>query len=346
MQAPASIAIIGDSTVDDNKTLYKDYSLPLEFCRLLNISPIGVKGYGFFGLWRNEWSLTTGANAWTKATVSNTWDSGPLLGSTFGTGVYTGNNSNQVATWTKPTHVSVTSFDLHVIDGASSGNFSFRIDGGSWINVSNTWDQNNSYDRITITSVVNTNVEVRCANAAGTGVQTYLVGLEPHDSNSNGQTAVHAMGASSEFSYSWKRTTAGNWAAWLQTQQPRLVFLECPFTNDILFWGDPNIQTNCQSIIDVVKGYGGDVWLFCFGEQNGRNVTHQAEARTMAHNLAASNGLYIVDFYALWGNFAAANAAGYMQDDLHPSVNGNRFMAQRLLNPLFARSGQWGRFRA
>lgn len=345
MAAPASIAVLGDSVVADVDSLYGEHSVPLELCRLLDISPVGVKGYGFFGLWRDEWSLTTGGDAWTRATTSDAWDRGPLLGTTTGCGTFTGAGSGKVATWTKPSHVTVTSFTLHVVDGASSANFAYRIDGGAWTNVSNTWGQDNSYDRITINSAVTSTVEVRCANAAGTSVQTYLVGLEPHDSGGSGPV-VHALGASSEFSFTVVRTTSGDWDAWLQAVQPAYVILECPFSNDIAFWPSSSVEANMQAIIDAVDGYGGETMLFCSGEQDGRNTTHQAEMRTMAHDLASTNGLYIVDVYDLWGNYAAANAAGYMFDSLHPSTAGTRYMAQRLANPILARGGQWGRFRA
>lgn len=345
MSAPASIAVLGDSVVEDIDSLYGKLSVPDRILTLLDRAGIGRSGHGFYGLWRDEWTLT---GSWTRATTADAWDKGPLLGSTTGCGTFTASGSGFSATWTRPSGITVTGVTVHVIDGPSAGNFSYRIDGGAWTNVSNTWTGDNSYDRLTIGTPVTSTFEIRCANASGTSVQTYLVGLEAHDSGLTGRTTVHTLAASSEFSYAARRTGSGDWTAWWDVTQPAYAIVQCPFSNDVTFWptDQATIQTNMSQIVSVLQANGAEVVLFSSPEQSGRDTTVQAQMRAYAASLAASTGCRYIDFYSLWGDYAAANAAGLMLDTVHPSPYGCGLMAQRLIGPVLARASQTGRFRA
>ncbi len=345
MSAPTSIAVLGDSVLEDIDSIYGRLSVPDHMLALLDRAGIGRSGHGFYGLWRDEWTLT---GSWTRATTTDAWDKGPLLGSTSGCGTFTGSGSGLTATWTKPPDITVTSITLHVIDGPAAANFSYRIDGGSWTNVSNSWSGDNSYDRITINTPVTSTFEVRCANAAGTAVQTYLVGLEAHDSGLTGRTTLHALAASSEFSYAARRTGSGDWTAWWDVMLPAYVILQCPWSNDVAFWPTDRltIEANMTALVSTIQSNGGEVVLLSSPEQSGRDATDQAEMRAFAASLAASYGCRHIDLHALWGNHAAASAAGLMLDALHPSSRGCAEIAQLLLNPILARASRCARFRA
>jgi hypothetical protein len=344
MPLPASIAIVGDSTLEDIDSLYGVQAVPDRFVRLLEQSLAITCNRGFFGLWRDEWSLS---GTWTRATTSDAWDRGPLLGSSTGCGTFRANGASNVATWTKPAGTTVTSFVLHVIDGASAGQFAYRIDGGTWTNVTNTWTADNSYDRITVSASVSSTVEVRAANASGTATNLYLVGLEPVDSAATGP-AVHVLAAAAEFSFSMVRTTSGSWQDWWNAIQPAAVWLECPWTNDVSFWptNAADIEANMRAVIELVRGYGAEVFLFSFGEQDGRSVSDQTAMRALARSLAGEYRCHYVSAYDMWGTYSAANAAGLMLDTIHASATGTAAIGQWFANPFLVRAARWARFRA
>jgi len=336
------MAAFGDSTTEGNVTVTNG-GWP-EQLRVLAESRWGRGGDGIHPMNRDPWTLTSGGNAWTIATTADAWDCAPLLGSAGNpvAATYLANGSAIIATWTKPVALTTSSFTLHMVDGAGSGNFSYSTDGGSsWTNVSTIWSQNNAVKKIHIQSSVTTTLKVRAANAAGTAVNTYIVGLESHTSSPG--FVIHNVAANSEFSYSIVRTTAGNWHAWLDTLQPPL----CTFmiTNDSVLWetfGDisAGIQANLDAFASTVSGYGGCVLFMNFFEQGGRSVPIQASIRAIVKTVATAYSMPVIDFYDLIGNHAATVAAGYYDNsgDIHENDAGAVYIAQQVWATI-ARSG-------
>lgn len=240
-----------------------------------------------------EWTLTTGGDAWTAATTSDAWDVGPyrfIYNSQ--NAVFRANTATKVATWSTAvvrniTDEPVTSFKLGVVDGASSANFSYRIDGGTWTNVSNTWNQNNSLDQITINSAVTSTVEVRGANAAGTNVTVYLAWIEPI----TGTGAIfHDLSVPGERLRSMVRTTSGDALKWVDVIQPDVVFVG--YTNDVVTddiggstqsWNALTYAGQLQTLSDRVQANGGQIVPITYwGQDRSSTITSGVSNGTIA----------------------------------------------------------------
>lgn len=333
---PANIKIVcfGDSTTFGTSTT-NNLGWPGAL-RSLAAARWGTGSDGLHTRDRNT-SLTTSGNAWTKATTSDAWDRSPCLAGVLAqAATYLGNGSAKIATWTKPSYLTVNGFYIWAVDGASSANFSYSTDGGtSWTDVSQTWTQSNSIKRILVnTTITGTNtVKVRGANAAGTAVNCYFIGIEPITTSST--YVIQNWAAASENTASFVRTTSGNWHEAFDLLQPQLVIYM--MTNDIGITealGGTDVTTwrpLIESIFNVVTGYGGSMILMNFFEQVGRNVTLQADYRAMNKDIAASYGMPCIDFYDLVGNGQAAIDAGYVNSgDIHPNDTGAAYMAQQI----------------
>ena len=337
------IACVGDSTTfGTNTTNLLGWPGAL---RTLMTPRWGNGGDGLHTRDRNT-TMTTGSDAWTLATTSNTWDCAPCLSAfTFSNaGTWLGNTATKIATWTKPSFLTVNAFYIWAVDGTSAGNFSYSTDGGTtWLNVSATWTGSNTLKRILVpTQITGTNtIKIRGANATGTAVNCYLAGIEPITNST--APILHNLGAPGEDTASFVRTTSGNWHAFFDLLQPPLVFYM--ITNDESFWeafgGDlrPAFQAKMETLATMVTGYGGCMVFMNFFEQAGRDVTMQAEMRVLVKTVAAEYGMPVIDFYDLVGNNAATVAAGYMlAGDVHPTDAGATFMAQQIWK-LIAKSG-------
>lgn len=340
------VAIIGDSVgeLDAGGTVSPYPILIREKMRL----KWGISGTGLRGVWTDDWSFTTGGNAWTASTNSNTWAKGPYNGLYEYANTMRASTSSMTATWTKPHWVrsSITSFKFHVVDGAGSANFSYRVDGGSWTNVTNTWSQDDSYDIINVATTVTSTVQIRGANAAGTSVNVYLIGIECI--TGTGAT-LHDITASGEGLYATARSGgAADLNAWIDAIQPKLIVV-C-YTNDLVntFWNTTRITDDLQSIVDRQAPYGKVIPMpfwgqdrYADGPDDARN-TELANIYTAA--ATASNSEYI-DLWARYGNYAAVNALGFMADGLHPSDTGSIEIA-RVLWALLSRGTGNARFRS
>ncbi len=174
-------------------------------------------------------------------------------------------------------------FDLFVVDGASSANFSYRIDGGAWTNVSHTWNQNNSLDTITIDSPVTSTVEVRAANAAGNAVAVYLAGIAVYAQS--GGLVVHNLGKRSDTIITFTCSTSGDWGEWLDLVQPDLVIIE-DSSHGVYVNNPTAFAVDLNQLVDRVQAYA-DVVFFVIPEQNnGRDVTMQTNYQQRMRDVA------------------------------------------------------------
>lgn len=341
-----NIAIVGDSTSERGwGRILRDLMKPRWGYGGLGFRHMGkydTTAYGSTDLGPSvsEWAAT---GSWTKGSSTDAWNISPITGGVnTNCGTWHASGSSLIQTWTKPNNCPpITSFDIHVADGASAADFSYSIDGGTYTNVpTQTWSHGNALKVITISSSVNSTVAVRAANAAGTAVDLYMVGIEPHCATTG--VRVHEICAGGAFSSQSIRTSdTGNWHAWFDSVQPQLCFVL--FINDSAFWSGSN-PANFQQRLDdfgaMVTGYGGTVIYFSYFMWGvGTNPIQATQDDKRARELAVAKkyGGNYFDLNALTGgDHATELASGYFNsaDEIHPSAKGMRIMANHAWNQI------------
>lgn len=308
-------------------------------------------GYGGFGV-RHMGKFSAngdGVSEWipsgtpTKGTNSDAWHIGfHNNGANTNCGTWRLNNSSDIQKWTKPIDCpDITGFKLLVCDGVSSANFSYRIDGGSWTNVSHTWVHDNSLVQLTINTAVTSTVEVRGANAAGTAVLTYMVGIEPLCASTG--VKVHEICASGGFSSGIIRTgTSGDWTQWFTQEQPDVVF--CNHVNDVVnfFWGagaPAAYSSRMDAFAQLVTGWGGifiPYTYFEFGDGVDPTVANQTTKAGLELAIANGYGGHYYNMKSLYGDRTQVVTDGYIkaEDITHPTPKGSRVMANHAWNIL------------
>jgi hypothetical protein len=329
------IALVGDSTTE------RGWGRML---RSLASNLWGDGGLGFRHMGKQtepfpnsiqEW---TQAGTWTKGINTDPWNISPTTGGVVSNnGSWHAKSAAATFTWKKGSDCkTITSFDLFVADGASAANFAYSIDGGAFVDVSQSWAHTNALKKIHIASSVFSTVTVRAANAVGTAVDLYMIGIEPHYSTTG--VRIHEIAAGGEFSNQAIRTAdAGNWHAWFDMMQPQLVF--CMFINDAAFWGGSN-PTNFQQRLDdfgaMVTGYGGTVVYYTYVKtaDGDTSVFDDKTARELAVAQKYGGHYYNLN-EIIGGTHAAALAANFFDpvyDEVHPNFRGMRMMANHAWN--------------
>lgn len=332
--ATIRMSTFGDSTtVGDINTTIGGWP---EQIRQLAATRWGNGGDGFHYNTRN-WTYTTAGNAWTNSTTSDAWDSG-----IFQAGTKLANGSAKVATWTKPAALTVASFEIVIVDGATSANFAYRIDGGAWTDTTFTLAQNNGQKRLRVNSPITSTLDVRGANAAGTGVNCYLLGMMPYTKSPG--LIIDNVSLDGQLLQFQERTTSGQAHAYISDMQPKLATVM--FTNDVIsgFWNQSTYQTNMQNFCDAITAQGGSVLFINYFEQQRSapdgGTVNQAQLRAATKAAAVAKGMPCLDLYDLVGDNAAAQAAGYMDSNpLHATDAGCAFIAQQVWK-LIASSGR------
>lgn len=271
------VAFLGDSTVEADGVGTGPPTA--RYLRDVMAKRWPMRGYGYRAPWADEWSYTTGGNAWSNSSPTDAFAVGPLEEFVLDqyVGVIYASGASKVATFTKAAWMTedITAFKIGVVDGPSSGNFAYRIDGGAWTNVSWTWNQNNSLDQITINSPVTSTVEIRGANAAGTAVTVYLgLGIEPittgvgavlHDLSASAQVLILSSRAG--------QSPGGDGSTWMDVLQPKVTFIM--FTNDMasVIYSSSAVTAALEKHATRAAPYGKVVPVMFWGQQRDTSIT-------------------------------------------------------------------------
>lgn len=156
---------------------------------LVGVGPLlsgGLRGVwlGLVGANLSEWTFSSG---WTAVASTDAFDKAPY-GAVSPAVIQTGNGSTTIATWTKPTQRALVAWELWYID--RGGDWSYRINGGAWTANGQALVNDNKVKKFRVTGNPST-VEIRCANAAGTGVNAVPLGIEPIYSSATSGLVVH-----------------------------------------------------------------------------------------------------------------------------------------------------------
>ena len=341
-----TICIMADSTGEgDTFGAVDENSYPMLIREKMRAA-WGISGTGFLGTWRgtngsDEWGLAGSgfsATGWTESATTDLWGQGPYIqGNNVRRGTQQGVGSTAVATFTLPRWLREAPLSspnvgviLYMVDGVSSNNFSYSVDGGAWTDTAATWTQNSKMKRVNLVVTPTSTIAVRAATAAGTSRTIYLSGIEIKTSL-NGAT-LHDVSGSGEGLYSTAYNNAAGGLAdamgFLDLLQPKATVVA--YTNDFdpSFYGDgTRIGTDLDYI--VARSTYGLVIPMMFWGQDRTNASTIFPAAATTYNSKGTSGAYI-DLFGTYGDYTAVAALGYMADTVHPNDAGSREIARVL----------------
>lgn len=221
---------------------------------------------------------------------------------------------------------TVTSFDIWYY-GASAGTFSWQIDGGSATTI--TVPFNGVMNKTTVTA----------AAGVHTLTLTWLSGsiligmIEAYNTAVNDVTVMNMgiSGIASPAAIALPGTNFGQLGMWVDMAAD-LYILNLGINDSYDDLALSVSQANIQTLITNLQSVGADVILevpeMCstssgwLSPSNG-GVARQQALGAMLYGLSASNNVPLLDISGRLGQFAVANALGFMgSDGIHPSVTG------------------------
>ncbi|TPL98327.1 SGNH/GDSL hydrolase family protein [Mesorhizobium sp. B2-3-10] len=134
-------------------------------------------------------------------------------------------------------------------------------------------------------------------------------------------------------------TTLYSVASVLPTIAPHLTIINVGINdyNNASPVSEATYKANVQALIDAAQNAGSDVQLVIPNRIGSSNAANEVAFQQYIRDLVTLNGLQpALDVGSVLGTYAAANAAGYMNDTLHPSSAGYTLIAQMFYNALRA----------
>jgi hypothetical protein len=316
-----TIVVVGDSVPGDNDNGTEPH-WPGRLRRLL-APACGHGGDGFFGLWRPEWD---GMGGWRRAVRGDPWDRAPW-GQTF-----TASGAQHVARFSRNAAAvtgRVTSFDLYYVDAPGAAPFAYRVDRGPWADVEIAGAGDDRLRRVTVAEPVASTVEVRAADARGSSARTYFVGIGLRDDA--GGLVVHNLGCGGR---KLSQYLARDHTSFVDLVGPDLVVLN--ISNDALDADTGAARAWTANLERFWAGVRAAKLLVTVAEQGyGRDVGAQAAWRATQLRVTAALGGATLDLQDHWGDYQAADAAGYWADiGVHPSARGYDDIAARVADLL------------
>lgn len=290
-----------------------------------------------------EW--TTAGAGWTNVVTTDAWDKAP-----YGKAQYA-NGSTNIRTYTVPNWMPAWhGFAIDWIDYTNGGNWSYRINGGAWTAMGQTLQNDNAYCRfyITQTMTAGQTIDIRAANAAGTGVGCLPVGIRPFFSapSTTQGLIVDNYGENGERLHNLALATSGDRMAAFDTVRlgtggavastPTITLMG--HINDVVIANTTTWATDLTTFRNRVAPLGSvgfwSLWECNTGTYNQTQQTnYRAQTKTSA--AAFSPAVPVLDIYDLWSSLgftanAGAVAAGFLIGDaIHESQAGHIDLAPR-----------------
>jgi len=297
-------------------------------------------GFGFRGMWlRNGWQPEWNAvGTWTPTAPSDPFDVCP-----YGEGIRSSDGTSATLTWTRPSPVSVAGFDLYWFNMAGAGNWQYRVDNGAWVNMNQALSPpDNKLHKFYVGREVQTSVDIRAYNGNAPCLAPIGgIGIYAVDPNTERGLIVHNLGAGATFLSDLVHSSSGDPLAWLDAVVSNPVSLAIQpdltiamFSNDVTENNIALWTANLTTLVNGVRVYS-DVLLMNPYERGGYSTTVQANYRSATRSVVNDRKcalLYLYAAYAAAGatGWSAANGAGLMLDDLHPSQIGHDDIAGRV----------------
>jgi lysophospholipase L1-like esterase len=318
----AKVCIIGDSQVAGwgaSGNVFVNARVagwPAKMTQILRSCGLNASDASWMGDQNTFQQSTSLATYDPRITIGTGWVSG-TGGLTFGAYALTGSGSGVVSF--SPTQTFDT-IEVYWAGYPGHGTFSIGVDGGAGL-ASVSTDVAASVVKTVVTCSRGTHT-VDVARTGG-GVVS-LIGMRVYDSTVK-EISIIQGGWSGAASASW------NDAAQPFSPKPVLQYIAPDLTIIALCGNDwhgsvaqATFSANIQALITAAQ-VSGDVILMT--DTNTNPATTKSYALQQPYldtlcSLAASNGVPFVDIAYRWKSFEAANAAGWMSDQNHPSAAG------------------------
>ena len=226
---------------------------------------------------------------------------------------------------------------------AGAGNWQYRVDGGAWINMNQTrTPTDNKLHKFYVARAVQVSVQIRAYNGTAACLAPIGgIGIYSADPTTNSGIVLHNLGAGGERLSNLVRSSNGDPLAWFDAVVsnpdslrilPDLVILM--FSNDVVESNAPLWTTNLTKFVTRVRKYA-DILLMNPYEQDQRSPIKQATYRADTISVATARRCAVLDLYIAYASegakgFAAAQSAGLMLDQFHPSQLGHSDISARL----------------
>lgn len=291
----------------------------------------GNGGEGFFPLYRPEWSTLTGT--WTQLSAGDASNRAPW-GQTW-----SANGSTHVKRFTLPAYVVTPTVTVEVlyVDGPAAADFSISADGAAFVNIGGTYSGSSILRKRTLTMAASSTIDVRAANAAGTGVATFFVGLR--FLRTPGELVIENLGFPSIGLNNYVNRDA---TSYINLVQPDLMIMNesnDPVVATAEVW-EPYQRLFWESYSGAAK------LLIVDSEQGGgRDVEAQRTYRELTKNVVTQYGGEWLDMFKFWGTWEQGVALGFWElFAVHPNNAGYDDMTARIL-ALLTRPSMGRRFR-
>lgn len=294
--------------------------------RLANIPGIGpLLSGGLRGVWlgligsvaTSDWTFT---GAWTAVTSTDAFDKAPY-GAVSPAVTQYGNGSGLVATWTKSRILRpVVGFAIYWVDYTSGGNWSYRVDGGAWTAMGQTLANDNKLCKFYVNTPIVSTVDIRCANAAGTGVGCLPVGIEPVYSTATDGLIVHNVAVNGSKLNQLCATTSGDRMAFfdsvkLGTGSPLsptpnagviVMHINDVALNNTTTWNTDittfNTRMSPLGTVGIMSPWEADYTAF--------NIQNQTSYRAQTKTSARTLGMKTLDHFDRWQAMGFGDASG------------------------------------
>lgn len=335
------LAFVGDSLVAGTVGSFNSWVSQVRemLADLAGIGPLVSSGFIPAALSCDPWTY---AGAWSSPATTDAWFKGwyALSGGGFPTFKYGAGSSKTLtltlgATYRYPTN----GLRLYFVDYTSGGNWSYRVNGGTWTNHGVTLANDNSIKSVDIVNSFASGdvIDIRGANSAGTSAGCAVIGhemfyLAPGTSGLivdnlgiNGGLFNHACAA-----------TSGDPLAMLDILQPNLgVILSGPVNDVTLVGNTATYNTDLNTFYNRAHTYApvGIVNQYEWSTNTSTQASYRAQAKTTAAAWSTPGKVKDIydDLVALGiTGYAATNAQGFIYDGTHPSQAGHSWIAERV----------------
>jgi lysophospholipase L1-like esterase len=218
--------------------------------------------------------------------------------------------------------------EVYYAQAGSLGQFSVDVDGGSALQTVNAGANPGQVMKATISCDLDTHT-VNLNWVSGT---VYIFGVNCFDSSTSKKLLIYNQGRHGSSTVDWVSGSTSTWGP--LDSFPRYgidLSIICLGIND---WrtsvGAATFKTRMQTLITTQVNAGCKPMLMTpvFDNGSAGETAQQEDYVTALRELAVSNDLALIDIRAKWGSYAAADAAGLYEDDVHPSGTGYQDIAE------------------